>query len=210
MMMLKFAGTSLVLATLLMACSPAAEEGAPAETATAETPAPFVPADFEVPTLVEADGFKLVPLGPDLVEVDYAAYMSSIEHLQQTFTRSTGWPREGITDEEAMLDMETEQGRFERRESFAYGVLTPDGSRELGSLYVRPSPVADYDAMVMLWVTKADYDAGFDEELYAWAQDWVASAWPFAKVAWPGRANDWDSWDALVTATESEARATEG
>ncbi len=200
MMILKIAGTSVVLATALMACSPAAEEPATEETAAVETAGTFVPADFEVPVLVEGDGFKLVPLGPDLVDIDYAAYMSSIEHLQQTFTRSTSWPREGITDEEAMLDMETEQGRFLARESFAYGVLSPDGTRELGSLYVRPSPVEGYDAVVMMWVTKADYDAGFDEKLYAWAQEWVASEWPFANVAWPGRAIDWDSWDAMVAA----------
>ena len=33
--------------------------------------------------------------------------MTAIEHLQQTFTRSTGWPHEGLTDEDAMQDMLT-------------------------------------------------------------------------------------------------------
>jgi hypothetical protein len=153
-MILNTAGASVALVAVVMACSPVQAQDAPTETA-AEASDPFVPTDFEVPVQVDADGFKLVPLGPDLVDVDYVAYMSSIEHLQQTFTRSTSWPREGITDEEAMLDMETEEGRFLARESFAYGVLTPDGSRERGSLYVRPSPVEGYDAVVMLWVTKA-------------------------------------------------------
>jgi hypothetical protein len=185
---------------LVLLAAPALAQTAPA-TATAAQAAPvaaLVPPDFAVPTLVEGDGFKLVPLGPDLVDIDYAAYMSSIAHLQQTFTRSTGWPREGITAAEAMLDMETEQARFQARRSFAYGVLTPDGSRERGSLYVAPSPVPGYDAMVSLWVTKAEYDAGFDAELYAWARGWIAEAWPFAKVAYPGRAIAWDAWDASV------------
>ncbi len=178
--------------------------GCPAFAQTAETAAPetaepaFVPSDFDVPVQVEADGFKLVPLGPDLVKVDYDAYMSSIEHLQQTFSRSTGWPREDISDEDAMRDMENEAARFAARKSFAYGVLTPDGSRERASVYVRPSKVEGYDAVVMLWVTKAEYDAGFDAELYDWVKGWVAAEWPFQNVAYPGRAISWKDWDAMT------------
>ena len=125
---------AIALAGLLLAAGPVAGGAVLAQEAgAAAAEDAFVPAGFDVPVLAEGDGFKLVPLGPELVKVDYDAYMSSIEHLQQTFTRSTGWPHEGLTDEDAMQDMLTEQARFEGRESFAYGVLTPDGSRERGS-----------------------------------------------------------------------------
>lgn len=164
----------------------------------AEARPPLVPAGFRVPTRVEGKGFRLVPLGPALVKVDYDAYMSSIEHLQQTFTRSTAWPHPGITAAEAMVDMETEQARFAARKSFAYAVLTPDGTRERGCVYVQPSPVAAYDAVVRMWVTKAEYDAGFDAELHAWVTEWIARDWPFAKVAYPGRTTGWQEWDALT------------
>lgn len=157
----------------------------------------FIPAEFEPPVLVETDEFNVVPLGPDLVDVDFAAYMSSIEHLQETFTRSTGWPHGDISDEDAMKDMVNEEGRFNRRESFAYGVLTKDGQRELGCIYVRPSSKPGFDAEVALWVTKAEYDAGFDAELYEWTQQWVEENWPFDEVAYPGRAIEWAAWDAL-------------
>ena len=177
----------------------AAAPDAPAIAKTAPV-APFVPSNFKVPTLVEARGFKLVPLGPDVVKIDFDAYMSSIEHLQQTFTRSTDWPHENLSDGDAMRDMETEQARFTRRESFAYAVLTPDGSRERGSVYVSPSPVPGYDAVVRLWVTKAEYDAGFDAELFAWTTKWIKANWRFKNVAYAGRAIDWVKWDALVAA----------
>lgn len=208
---MRLAGTrhagAAAIALMLAACSPAEDAAEPAE-AVAEDAAPsLVPTDFEVPVLVETDGFKLVPLGPDVVDVDYEAYMSSIEHLQQTFTRNTGWPREGITAEDAMKDMENEQARFEARTSFAYAVLTPDGSRERGSVYVSPSPVEGYDAMVRMWVTKADYDSGFDAELYDWVQGWIAKDWPFENVAYPGRAIDWETWDAAVAAAAEEEGA---
>jgi hypothetical protein len=175
--------------------------GLPASAGLAQEPAPapvFVAPDFAVPTLVEGPGFKLVPLGPALVDIDFAAYMSSITHLQQTFTRSTSWPREGITAAEAMTDMETEAGRFARRESFAYAVLTPDGTRERGCVYVYPSKVPGYDAEVRLWVTKAEYDAGFDATLYAWTQSWIAREWRFESPAYPGRAIAWEEWDRLT------------
>jgi len=157
----------------------------------------FVPSDFEVPVLVEAEGFKLVPLGPDLVDLDYEAYMSSIGHLQATFTRSTDWPHPDIDDEAAMQDMLNEEGRFNRRESFAYGVLTPEGDRERGCVYVRPSSKEGYDAEVRLWVTKAEFDAGFDAELYAWTKEWVTETWPFSTIAFPGREVAWEAWDAM-------------
>jgi hypothetical protein len=163
-----------------------------------EAPAPFVAASFQVPVLAEGPGFKLVPLGPALVTIDYHAYMSSIEHLQASFTRSKEWPHASLTSADAMKDMEGEQARFQSRQSFAYAVLTPDGRRERGSVYVSPSPVAGHDAMVRLWVTKAEFDAGFDAALYQWVQVWMRSAWPFTSVAWPGRAIGWADWDVMV------------
>lgn len=165
----------------------------------AEPAAPFIPADFEPPVLVETENFKLVPLGPDLVDLDYEAYMSSIEHLQETFTRSTRWPRADISSEDAMQDMLNEQARFNNRESFAYAVLSKDGEREMGCVYVRPVSKQGYgyEAEVALWVTKTHFDAGFDEELYEWTQEWLKESWPFDDVAYPGRAPEWDTWDQL-------------
>lgn len=203
-------GTAGVILALGVTSAPMASASA-AETASPKAqPAPFVPASFAVPTLAEAPGFKLMPLGPALVKIDFEAYMSSIDHLQKTFTRSTEWPHANISDADAMKDMETEQGRFRKRQSFAYGVLTPDGRRERGSVYVSPSPVPGYDAVVRLWVTKAEYDAGFDAELQAWVTDWVRKEWPFAKVAFPGRTTDWASWDALVAASAANTNPAGG
>lgn len=157
----------------------------------------FIPDTFEPPVLVEADGFKLQPLGPDLVDIDYQAYMSSIEHLQRTFTRNTTWPRADLNAEDALLDMQTEQARFQNRASFAYAVLTPDGSRERGCVYVYPSTKPGYDAVIRLWVTQTEYDAGFDTHLFEWVQTWIESEWPFSTVAFPGRSIDWTEWESL-------------
>lgn len=213
-------GTGLILTMALCAGGPAfaqdgdatgtaakAVEAADADASEHFAASPLVPAGFDVPRLVEAQGFKLVPLGPALVKVDFDAYMSSIDHLQETFTHSTDWPHAGISDADAMRDMETEQARFENRTSFAYAVLTPDGRRERGSVYVSPSPVKGYDAVVRMWVTKADYDAGFDAVLYAWVTNWIATKWPFENVAYPDRAIAWDRWHAMVAVDAAEDAA---
>jgi hypothetical protein len=201
MMTIRFATASGSALALLWAAPGSAQFASGAAETSQSASEAFVPADFAVPTRVEGPGFKLVPLGPDLVRIDFEAYMSSIEHLQKTFTRSTAWPHPNISDADAMKDMVTEQGRFQRRESFAYAVLTPDGKRERGCVYVYPSPVPGYDAMVTLWVTKAEFDAGFDAELYAWTRQWIARAWPLRSIAYPGRAIDWGTWDALEAAS---------
>lgn len=208
--MIRVTDAGLALAMLLaITMTPAANAEVPKPVASApavrQAPArPLVPAEFVVPTLVKAKGFKLEPQGPDKVKVDFDAYMSSIAHLQETFSRSKGWPRKDISAADAMKDMEGEQARFRSRKSFAYAVLTPDGKRELGSVYVSPSPVEGYDAMVRMWVTKDQYDAGFDAKLYAWVVDWIRRDWPFTKVAYPGRAIDWATWDSMVAASKAK------
>ena len=213
-MKIRVAGIVLMLTMLLIGCSPAVEDAVVAtEALTETTPAivdpasavttdhpmatSFIPVEFNAPILVETKEFKIVPLGPELVKLDFDAYMSSIEYLQKTFTRNTRWPHKDVSDADALLDMQTEQKRFENRESFAYAVLTPDGSRERGCIYVYPSTIEGYDAVVK---TEAESEAGFDAELYQWATNWVQADWPFKKVAYPGRAIGWDSWDAMVAA----------
>ena len=192
--------TGLIAAALMLGVPVAAFAQAETPVTARQNAAPWVAPDFVVPTLAEGPGFKLVPLGPALVEFDYRAYMSSIAHLQRTFTRSSSWPHEGLTLADSMVDMETEAGRFARRESFAYAVLTPDGTRERGCVYVYPGKFGGFDAEVRLWVTTSENEAGFDAELYAWTQGWIARNWPFAKVAYPGRAIAWEHWDAAAAA----------
>ena len=157
----------------------------------------FIPLDYNPTRRIETETFVLIPLGPDLVNQDYAAYMSSIEHLQKTFTRSSAWPHEDITFEDAMNDVLKEQERFVNRESFAYSVLTKDGERELGSVYIRPANKPGFEAEVSLWVTQQEFDSGFDASLYEWTQLWIAGNWPFETVAYPGRKIEWAEWDKM-------------
>ena len=145
----------------------------------------FVPVDFRVPVQYQTSTFQLVPLGPEVVKLDYDAYMGSIEHLQKTLGGK--WPHAGLTMADAMKDMQSEEARFNARKSFAYAVLTPDKRKELGSVYVRPSRKPGYDAQVTMWVIKEQFDKGFEEELLTAVKTWIAKEWPFKNVDYPGR-----------------------
>ena len=89
----------------------------------------FVPGSFQPPLRHTAAKYQLVPLGPDLARHDYDAYMSSIQHLRETFSSGGGWPHEKLTMEDALKDVQGEEQRFKARRAFTYAVLTPDGSR---------------------------------------------------------------------------------
>jgi hypothetical protein len=143
----------------------------------------FVPVDFRVPVHHQTNTFQLVPLGPEVVKLDYEAYMGSIDHLQASLGGK--WPHAGLTMTDAMKDMQNEEARFKARKSFAYAVLTPDKSKELGSVYVRPSRKPGFDAQVTLWVTKDQFDRGFEDELLAAVKTWISNDWPFKNVDYP-------------------------
>ncbi len=162
-------------------------------------PKPFVPADFAVPAEHWGPGklYVLKPLGPKYVRHDFDAYMSSIEHLQKTFSFSTQWPREGITMDEAMKDVEGELASFQARKKFTYAVLDPAEKQELGCVYISPSPKQGYDAQVRIWVTKQQFDAGLEKTLWPDVKAWIAAQWPFAKVAYLGQGIGRDEYRAL-------------
>lgn len=148
--------------------------------------AALVPPGFQVPETYQGAGYKLAPLGPEVVRQDYEAYMSSIDHLRKNFG-SGKWPYPGITMADARKDVEGELQRFKARTSFAYAVLTPDGSAELGCFYLRPSKKPGFDASASLWVTKGQFDKGFEDVLRRDMRRWVAEKWPFRNVEWDRR-----------------------
>jgi hydroxyacylglutathione hydrolase len=125
--------------------------------------------------------FKLLPLGPDLAQHDYKAYMSSIEHLRKTFS-SGNWPHKDLTMIDASKDVEGEISRFHARTSFTYAVLNLDGTEERGCVYISPSRKEGFDAQVRMWVTAEDYAKGFQTELAAEVRRWLAAKWPFRSI----------------------------
>jgi hypothetical protein len=137
---------------------------------------PIVPADFTVPTRLVGDGFVLEPLGPQHNERDYAAWTSSMEHIQATpGLVGWGWPKP-MPLEENLSDLEMHARHFAERYGFTYTVLAPDGD-VIGCVYIYGPKRDGFDVDIRSWV-RADH-AELDAVLYRTVLAWMAADWPF-------------------------------
>ena len=158
----------------------------------------LVPDEFKVPESLETPRFRLRMLSVHDVVKDYDAVMSSVDHLESTYSREFGggWPT-GLTFEDDLIDLGWHQREFTMGFSFAYTVMSPDESRCLGCVYINPTLRTGFDASVTLWVRADELASGLDDDLYGAVRDWIASAWPFENPAFPGREIPLDEWNAL-------------
>ena len=160
-----------------------------------QTAMSFVPAEFQVPERLETAEFRLRMLTVNDLVKDYDAVMTSAEHLQHIWPHAD-WPA-GMTLEQNLVDLGWHQKEFQRRTSFAYTVVSLDESQVLGCVYFNPSRKAAHDAVVYLWARQSMLASGLEDRLYAAVKDWLATHWPFTRVAYPGREIAWADWEAL-------------
>ena len=159
-----------------------------------EASVPFVPASFEPPPGLFTAVFTLEPLGPRHNEADYAAWSSSIAHIQATpgFPGSS-WPHE-MSLAENLADLEMHARHFESRVGFTYSVLDPESGDVIGCVYIYPlrgggdggaSEPSTCEASVRSWV-RADR-APLDEPLWRAVSAWLEEDWPFNRIEYATR-----------------------
>lgn len=156
--------------------------------------ATFVPPQFQVPSTMETDEFRLRMLTVNDVVKDYDAVMSSVAHCKTVWGGK--WP-EGLTLEQNLIDLGWHQKEFQTRRSFAYTVVRPDESKVLGCAYIMPTRKRGYEAEIYLWARQSELEGGLEDRLYAAIKAWITSDWPFRAVAFPGRDVSWDTWRAI-------------
>jgi hypothetical protein len=139
----------------------------------------LVSEDFEVPTGLEHERFRLRKLTVDDVVKDFEAISSRVDHL------GVSQPPFVPTIELNLVDLGWHQKEFELRRSFAYTVVAPDESEVLGCVYLYPSE--SHDAQIKLWVRQSAWDDGLDPVLEATVREWVATRWPFERVTFAER-----------------------
>ncbi len=163
----------------------------------AQSGRPFVPKEFEVPAVLETDGFRLRMLTADDAAKDFDAVMTSLDHLRGVFGPDTAWPSANMTLEQDRADLARHQKKFRERSSFTYTVMDLPETRCLGCVYIFPTTKEGYDAEITLWVRKSEYEKGLDPVLLRAVKKWLAEKWPFKKPGYPGREIKWEQWDAL-------------
>jgi hypothetical protein len=139
----------------------------------------FVPVDFDPPITCTAGSFRLEPLGPEHNERDYAAWMSSIDHIRSSPGFPDGnWPHE-MSLEENRADLVRHAGHFTDRKGFTYTVLDA-GDDVVGCVYIYPAKDGVHDVVVQSWVRESE--AARDDDFRRAIADWITSdAWPFER-----------------------------
>ncbi|MCP2337129.1 GNAT family N-acetyltransferase [Actinomadura rupiterrae] len=145
----------------------------------------FLPEDFEVPTLVAGQGFRIRPITVHDAVRDYGAVMDSLPELRDRFAADWGWPRPDLTVEQALVDVAWMQKEGQLRRQFTYVVTTPDEERQLGRIHVFPAEPDAADgaqAVLSFWVRSGNDHPGLDKELADFVRHWLDASWPFEAV----------------------------
>jgi RimJ/RimL family protein N-acetyltransferase len=148
---------------------------------------PFVPEDFAAPGELGTDRFRLEPLGPQHNEADYAAWMSSLDHIRATPGFPDGrWPHE-MTPQENLRDLERHARDFTERRGFTYTVLDAGTGGVIGCVYIYPvrDGLGGRRAAVSSWVS-ADR-AELDVALHDAVEAWLERDWPFDAIEYAAR-----------------------
>jgi RimJ/RimL family protein N-acetyltransferase len=147
----------------------------------------FVPADFDPPTSLETERFRLEPLGPQHNESDLAAWGSSVDHIRATPGYPDGnWPPPGgYTPERNLQDLMRHAEDFEQRKGFTFTVLDPMSDEVIGCVYIYPTRSTEHDVQVQSWV-RADR-ADLDVPLADAVASWLAADWPWERPDRRGR-----------------------
>ena len=113
----------------------------------------FVPLDFEPPTSLETDRFRLEPLGPQHNEADLAAWTSSIEHIRST----PGYPRQLASAQRHDARGEPQRPsppcrRLHAARRLTFTVLDPTDNDVIGCVYLYPTASEEWNVSVQSWV----------------------------------------------------------
>jgi hypothetical protein len=106
----------------------------------------FVLPGFAVPAELISPPFRLEPLGPQHNDADYAAWMSSIEHISGTpgFI-GRDWPDPEMSPEDNLADLRGHADDFARRAGFTYTVIEISSGEIIGCVYIYPPGGEDQD-----------------------------------------------------------------
>ncbi len=158
----------------------------------------WYPEPKPVPDALDTADLHLEMLEPKHVEIDYAAFMSSIARLN--LWSGGRWPHAGFTLDENMADMVMHRDEFLAREAFAYTVQNAAGDRCEGCIYINPLDPAHYSngsealaafpessAAVTFWVRDDAVPRGLDRQFIDSLIGWFRNEWEFDSVTFMTR-----------------------
>jgi hypothetical protein len=131
-------------------------------------------------------------LEPEILKQDFDALMHTVGRTAPAT----------ITSGEDYGELKRHRWEFQHATSFAYGILSADGTEEVACVYVNPSKKQGYDATVRFLMTERGAKENLQPLLAAKVREWIKTSWPFAKVAFPGLDISLSVWNTLPDAGE--------
>ncbi len=166
--------------------------------------------DFPIPSHLRTPDFTLHPLTPRYAAIDYEAYIASPNVID---LHSVGrWQIEGYTLEENQRATAWHAAAHQRRESFAFILLTPDETRGLGCVYFNPllprlinqadaiaTDINDHTTMVTFWIREGE-EKRLSFPVVQVVEAWLHQEWHFSGHYWRVNQQETASIHALAAA----------
>ena len=130
-------------------------------------------ARFTLPEPLSTASFVLEPLEEKHAELDFEALMSCRARLREELQWGD-WPPDDFSLELNRTDLCGHHGEFLRHEAFAYTVISPDGARCLGCIYIERCAEID-GAQLAFWVIDdaIEIETVLATDVLAWIhRDW--------------------------------------
>ncbi len=136
---------------------------------------------FVAPAEIITDRVRLEPLKPDHTSLDFEAVMGSRNHLRKALQWG-GWPPEDMTLADNRKALQNHWNEFQRREAYAYTVLSIDGETCLGCIYIEPLVSNKFALDVAFWVTEDQLATRLDHHIARTLIGEFESSWPVNEV----------------------------
>ncbi len=89
------------------------------------------------------------------------------------------------------------QEEFDENKGFAYTILTTDGCRCIGCLYLYPFSHGVYDSVVYYWFVD-DVDKTLNTSFRQFITSWIETTFELKKSVFPGRDMKHKAWQQFV------------
>lgn len=130
--------------------------------------------------------YRIEPIHRNHSPIDYIAWHDeSWNELRTVYGPAWDWPRE-MTESQNANDLEKyHYNNFLNLSWITYEILSLDGKRALGSIYLTPESCGVYGARAMYWITtplRGEIEATFHAEM----KQWLNTVWPWQTTYFPG------------------------
>ncbi|MFN2396127.1 MAG: hypothetical protein ABR597_10615 [Bacteroidales bacterium] len=137
----------------------------------------FVPDGFTPPVAFETEFFHFRSLSHSDPRIDENYKMNAYHYLPERVPHMGAWHRLDVPMGDDLIGHAYYDRIPQNKDSFVYPVLKKGEENMIGSIYIRPSKNAEYDAQITMWL-RID-DSAANEAFYKTVREWIDKEWPF-------------------------------